>query len=82
MQPRQSTDLPLALIMAREVRSGRGDEHSPSAIHTASEGDNELFRHAMREAGYIIPTTTMRAPRVCEICGHEFGESVTSRSDG
>jgi hypothetical protein len=63
--------LPRAIEMAREIRRGRA-QHSPTALYKASAGRMDVYRHAMREAGYVVPRETERAGLVCDICGYNF----------
>lgn len=70
-----------AIEMAREVRRGAA-EHGPQALHAASLGRGDIYRHAMWEAGYVVPSNTGRASAVCEICGYDFGADAPLRPSG
>lgn len=70
--------IPRAIEMAREIRRGEA-EHSPSVLHGVSLGRADIYRHAMWEAGYVVPSDTNRASAVCEICGYDFGASAPVR---
>jgi len=63
--------LPRAIEMAREIRRGVA-KHSPNALYKASSGRGDVYRHAMREAGYVVPKETGRAGLICDICGYNF----------
>lgn len=85
--------IPAAIQLAREVR--RGDaQHGPSALYKASSGRADVYRHAMREAGYVVPnsppaisaTSTApavgRAPAICDVCGYDFEADAPRRAVG
>lgn len=73
--------IPLAVEMAREIR--RGDaQHGPSALYSASCGRADVYRHAVREAGYVVPTATGRAPATCDVCGYDFEADAPRRAVG
>lgn len=69
-----------ALEMAREVRRGEA-QHSPHALYEASLGRADIYRHAMLEAGYVVPADTNQAPPVCETCGFDFGAAKSRTVD-
>lgn len=71
--------LPRAIEMARELRRGLA-EHPPIALYKASVGRMDVYRHAMREAGYVVPRETGRAGLVCDICGYNFRTDSPRRS--
>ena len=73
--------LPRAIEMAREIRRGVA-EHSPSALYAAASGRSDVYRHAMREAGYVVPKESGRAGLVCDICGYNFRTDSPRRSVG
>jgi hypothetical protein len=70
--------VPRAIEMAREIRRGVA-EHSPSTLYEASLGRKDVYRHAMREAGYVVPKETGRAGIVCDICGYNFRTDAPRR---
>jgi hypothetical protein len=63
--------VPLALRLARRARLSSSPTHdcSPIKLHKASNGDRELYRHAMIEAGYIIQRATGLPYNPCPSCG-------------
>lgn len=63
--------LPRAIEMAREMRRGPV-EYTPQQLHRASSGRADVYRHAMIEAGFVIPKDTGRAGIVCPVCGFNF----------
>lgn len=67
--------IPRALEMAREIRCGEA-QHAPHALYEASLGRMDIYRHAMLEAGYVVPSDTNQAPPVCEVCGYDFGQAA------
>lgn len=58
--------------MARAIRADAGS-YSPHELYEASLGHADIYNHAMREAGFVVPTDTRRAPRICDLCGYDFG---------
>lgn len=70
--------IPRAIEMAREIRRGDAD-YGPSELYKHSLGRVDIYRHAMREAGYVVPKTTMRAPSICDVCGYDFGTETPIR---
>lgn len=73
--------LPRAIEMAREIRRGEA-EYSPSEVYKASCGRADVYRHACREAGWVVPAATQRAPAVCDVCGYDFEADAPRRSVG
>lgn len=67
------------LEMAREIRRGEAD-YGPHELYTHSLGRPDLYAHAMREAGYVVPTDTGVAPAVCTVCGYDFGAEGPRRA--
>jgi hypothetical protein len=70
--------IPRAIEMAREVRRGEA-KHSPAELHKHSLGRADIYRHAMREAGYVVPSVTMCAPAICDVCRYDFGTDTPIR---
>lgn len=71
--------VPRSLQMAREIRL-EGKDYSPAQLYHASSGRMDIYRHAMREAGYVVPRSTERAPAICDVCGFHFGADSGRRS--
>jgi hypothetical protein len=64
--------LPRAIEMAREMRRGGPNEYTPQQLYKASVGRMDVYRHAMREAGFVVPREGGRAGIVCDVCGYNF----------
>ena len=73
--------IPRAVEMAREIRRGEAS-YGPSELYKCSLGRGDIYRHAMREAGYVVPKATGRAPAVCDVCGYDFEADAPRRSTG
>lgn len=71
--------MPAALAEARAARrlgAMRAMRQTPPGrLFDLAAGDDELYRHAMLEAGYIGDTSgaRFRAYDPCPVCGHSFG---------
>lgn len=73
--------LPRAIEMAREIRRGPAT-YTPQQLYKASAGRMDVYRHAMREAGFVVPTETGRAGIVCDVCGYNFRTDSPRRPVG
>lgn len=67
-----------ALARAREARKpGGGRKHEaleiapPNVLYGLANGDREIYRHAMIEAGHIVGDTD-EPYNPCPVCGFEF----------
>lgn len=65
--------VPRALELAREARRQPTEQEAlafagPNRLHVAAQGDHELYRHAMIEAGLIVDDRHEKFDP-CPVCG-------------
>lgn len=67
---------PPALQLARKARL-EGDPMLayPSRLHALADGDSDLYRHAMEEAGHLVEKATGEPFDPCSVCGWSPGSA-------